>query len=98
MWDNTKKHLGTLVAGKTKKTKFKRYDDDRKILKIRTSCSCIKANFNSESQLLKIVYKPKNVPIQRRHVGYYQDFKNIEIYYSDGEVETLQITAKILGR
>lgn len=87
-------NLGELPQGKTAEISFQGIDTD-KVYRAEASCGCTKPNIARGSNIIKVLYKPKKVPIHLAHQGFYKATQRVYLYLKDGTRRDLSLTAKI---
>jgi hypothetical protein len=95
-WKKVLLDLGEIRQGKRKRIIFTADNTIKGIKDISASCGCTKADYNKETNELKIVYTPKKIPPHLTIQGFYETYKYLTITYIDGEKEVLTFKAKII--
>jgi len=70
-----------------------------KVVKVTTSCSCIKAEYKAKDAILVVSYTPPAVPIHLKKLGHneYMSTKMVTVTFEDGSKESIIVKGKIYG-
>lgn len=90
-WKSTTINLGVIKAGGARKVLFEALPTIPKIANIVPYCGCTDPNYNEKTKILKVTYSNKAIPSQVQAPQLIN--KKIDIFYSNGEKETLIIKA-----
>ncbi len=94
-WKTKSKNLGNLTVGRKQIIKFYAEEELQEIISLSSSCGCSKPNYDKKTRILNVAYKPKSIPQQRKHLGFYKTTKSITIKYKDGSTDILSFSAII---
>ena len=83
------KNIGSIRKGKVMKLQFEALITVPVITNLISSCGCAKVVYNPMTRILEVTYKAGEIP---KHITGNQDINaSISVYYSNGEMEVLNI-------
>lgn len=83
------KNIGSIRKGKVIKLQFEALPTIPVITNLISSCGCAKVVYNPMTRILEVTYKTGEIP---KHITGNQNINaNISVYYSNGEMEVLNI-------
>ena len=83
------KNIGSIRKGKVIKLQFEALPTIPVITNLISSCGCAKVVYNPMTRILEVTYKAGEIP---KHITGNQNINaNISVYYSNGEMEVLNI-------
>lgn len=85
-------NLGKVSVGQKQTLHFKLVDSTTKIKELKASCSrCTKVKVTKDG--VKAIFTPEAVPPHLKEQGHYHVTKMINVFFTDGTLEKLRITA-----
>lgn len=94
-WETKNIHIGRLTAGQDSVIAFKSKEKIEDIVNISTSCYCTGANYDKESQIMTVRYKPQPVPEHLKMQGFYEITQAVVATYNDGGADRLEFHAVV---
>ena len=83
------KNIGSIRRGKIVKVNFESLITVPVITNLISSCGCAKAVYNPMTRILEVTYKAGEIP---KHITGNQNINaSISVYYSNGDMEVLNI-------
>ena len=83
------KNIGSIRRGKIVKVNFKALPTIPVITNLISSCGCAKVVYNPMTRILEVTYKAGEIP---KHITGNQNINaSISVYYSNGDMEVLNI-------
>ena len=83
------KNIGSIRKGKVMKLQFEALPTIPVITNLISSCGCAKVVYNPMTRILEVIYKAGEIP---KHITGNQNINaSISVYYSNGEMEVLNI-------
>ena len=83
------KNIGSIRRGKVVKVNFEALITIPVITNLISSCGCAKVVYNPMTRILEVTYKTGEIP---KHITGNQNINaSISVYYSNGEMEVLNI-------
>ena len=83
------KNIGSIRRGKIVKVNFEALPTIPVIIDLISSCGCAKVVYNPMTRILEVTYKAGEIP---KHITGNQNINaSISVYYSNGEMEVLNI-------
>ena len=83
------KNIGSIRKGKVIKVRFEALPTIPVITNLISSCGCAKVVYNPMTRILEVTYKAGEIP---KHITGNQNINaSISVYYSNGEMEVLNI-------
>ena len=83
------KNIGSIRRGKIVKVNFEALPTIPVITNLISSCGCAKVVYNPMTRILEVTYKAGEIP---KHITGNQNINaSISVYYSNGEMEVLNI-------
>ena len=83
------KNIGSIRRGKVVKVNFEALITIPVITNLISSCGCAKVVYNPVTRILEVTYKAGEIP---KHITGNQNINaSISVYYSNGEMEVLNI-------
>lgn len=83
------KNIGSIRRGKIVKVNFETLITIPVIVNLISSCGCAKVVYNPMTRILEVTYKAGEIP---KHITGNQNINaSISVYYSNGEMEVLNI-------
>ena len=83
------KNIGSIRRGKVMKLQFEALPTIPVITNLISSCGCAKVVYNPMTRILEVTYKAGEIP---KHITGNQNINaSISVYYSNGEMEVLNI-------
>ena len=83
------KNIGSIRRGKIVKVNFEAVITIPVIVNLISSCGCAKVVYNPMTRILEVTYKAGEIP---KHITGNQNINaSISVYYSNGEMEVLNI-------
>ena len=83
------KNIGSIRKGKVIKLQFEALPTIPVITNLISSCGCAKVVYNPMTRILEVTYKAGEIP---KHITGNQNINaSISVYYSNGEMEVLNI-------
>ena len=83
------KNIGSIRKGKVVKLQFEALPTIPVITNLISSCGCAKVVYNPITRILEVTYKAGEIP---KHITGNQNINaSISVYYSNGEMEVLNI-------
>ena len=83
------KNIGSIRKGKVIKLQFEALPTIPVIINLISSCGCAKVVYNPMTRILEVTYKAGEIP---KHITGNQNINaSISVYYSNGEMEVLNI-------
>ena len=83
------KNIGSIRKGKVLKVQFEALPTIPVITNLISSCGCAKVVYNPMTRILEVTYKTGEIP---KHITGNQNINaSISVYYSNGDMEVLNI-------